>query len=158
MDSLVICKDTEFSFNISSSYVNAVWNNSFSDLSYSGVASNLGENLITVIAKDENGCYSNDTIILKVVDCTSIDEFSSKTTIFPNPTTGQFIVQDESLNNDIQKIKLVDLQGRIIQQRKGNYNNGILKEKFDLSDFVSGIYLIELLTLKGKAVKKVILN
>ena len=30
MDSLVICKDTEFSFNISSSYVNAVWNNSFS--------------------------------------------------------------------------------------------------------------------------------
>ena len=82
MDSLVICKDTEFSFNISSSYVNAVWNNSFSDLSYSSVASNLGENLITVIAKDENGCYSNDTIILKVVDCTSIDEFSSKTTIF----------------------------------------------------------------------------
>ena len=53
MDSLVICKDTEFSFNISSSYVNAVWNNSFSDLYYSGVASNLGENLITVIAKDE---------------------------------------------------------------------------------------------------------
>ena len=62
--------------------------------------------LIPVIAKDENGCYSNDTIILKVVDCTSIEEHLSNTTLFPNPTTGEFIIQHESLNNDIQKIEI----------------------------------------------------
>ena len=57
-----------------------VWNNSFSALLYTGTASNLGDNIISVLAQDENGCYSNDTVILKVVDCASIEEHLSNTT------------------------------------------------------------------------------
>ena len=77
MDSLIICKDSEFSLNISPSFENVVWNNGTTNLTYSEIASNLGENIITVTAQDENGCYSNDTIVLKVVDCTSIDDYIS---------------------------------------------------------------------------------
>ena len=134
-----------------------VWNDNITGFEYSGTASILGENTITVIAKDENGCYSNDTVILKVVDCASLEEYLSNTTIYPNPTTGEFIIQHQSINNDIKQIKVIDLQGRLIEQRKVNYINGILYEKFDLSDLSSGIYLIELLGKKVKTQKKVIL-
>lgn len=157
MDSLIVCKDSEFSFNISSTFSSAVWNESYSSLFYSGIASNLGENIISVLAQDENGCYSNDSIILKVVDCASLEEYLANTTIYPNPTTGEFIIQHQSINNDIKQIKVIDLQGRLIEQRKVNYINGILYEKFDLSDLSSGIYLIELSAKKGITQKKVIL-
>ena len=144
-------------FNVPEIYTNVVWNDNITGFEYSGTASILGENTITVIAKDENGCYSNDTVILKVVDCTSLEEFLANTTIHPNPTTGEFIIQHQSVNDDIQQIKVVDLQGRLIEQRKVDYINGILYEKFNLSDLSSGIYLIELLGKKVKTQKKVIL-
>tara|TARA_B100001939_G_scaffold340202_1_gene347969 strand:- start:288 stop:4427 length:4140 start_codon:yes stop_codon:yes gene_type:complete len=158
MDSFIVCKGSEFSFNIASTFSSAVWNESFSALLYTGTASNLGDNIISVLAQDENGCYSNDSVILKVVDCASVEEYLSNTTLYPNPTTGEFIIQHQSLNNDIQRIEVVDLQGRLIEQRKANYTNGILYEKFDLSDLSSGIYLVELFGKKGKTVKKVILD
>ena len=125
---------------------------------YHNVFVNQKSNCFQVTAQDENGCYSNDTIVLKVVDCTSIDDYISNLTLYPNPTTGEFIVQHESLNNDIEFIKLLDLQARTIEHRKTKYVNGILKEKLDLSNLSSGIYLVELLGKKGKTVKKVILD
>ena len=158
MDSLIVCKGSEFSFNIASTFSSAVWNESFSALLYTGTASSLGDNIISVLAQDENGCYSNDSVILKVVDCASLEEYLANTTLYPNPTTGEFIIQHQSLNNDIQRIEVVDLQGRHIEQRKADYTNGILFEKFDLSDLSSGIYLVELIGKKGKTVKKVILD
>ncbi|MGB1306645.1 MAG: VPS10 domain-containing protein, partial [Flavobacteriales bacterium] len=158
MDSLIVCKGSEFSFNIASTFSSAVWNESFSALLYTGTASSLGDNIISVLAQDENGCYSNDSVILKVVDCASLEEYLANTTLYPNPTTGEFIIQHQSLNNDIQRIEVVDLQGRLIEQRKADYTNGILFEKFDLSDLSSGIYLVELIGKKGKTVKKVILD
>ena len=158
MDSLIVCKGSEFSFNIASTFSSAVWNESFSALLYTGTASSLGDNIISVLAQDENGCYSNDSVILKVVDCASLEEYLANTTLYPNPTTGEFIIQHQSLNNDIQRIEVVDLQGRLIEQRKVDYTNGILFEKFDLSDLSSGIYLVELIGKKGKTVKKVILD
>jgi len=158
MDSLIVCKDSEFSFNIASTFSGAIWNENFSGLLYTGTASNLGDNIISVLAQDENGCYSNDSVIVKVVDCASLEEYLANTTLYPNPTTGEFIIQHQSLNNDIQGIEVVDLQGRVIEQRKADYTNGILFEKFDLSDLSSGIYLVELIGNKGKTVKKVILD
>ena len=95
---------------------------------------------------------------MKVVDCASLEEYLTNTTLYPNPTTGEFIIQHQSLNNDIQRIEVVDLQGRLIEQRKVDYTNDILYEKFDLSDLSSGIYLVELIGKKGKTVKKVILD
>ncbi|MBL6662752.1 MAG: T9SS type A sorting domain-containing protein [Flavobacteriales bacterium] len=158
MDSLIVCKGSEFSFNIASTFSSAVWNESFSALLYTGTASSLGDNIISVLAQDENGCYSNDSIILKVVDCASLEEYLANTTLYPNPTTSEFIIQHQSLNNDIQFIEVLDLQGRIVEQRKADYTNGILFEKFDLSELSSGIYLVELMGKKGKTVKKVILD
>ena len=158
MDSLFVCKDSEFSFNIASTFSSALWNESFSALLYTGTASNLGDNIISVLAQDENGCYSNDSVILKVVDCASLEEHLSNTTLYPNPTTGEFIIQHHSFNNDVLRIEVVDLQGRLIEQRKANYTNGILFEKFNLNDLSSGIYLVELIGKKGKTVKKVILD
>ena len=127
MDSLIVCKGSEFSFNIASTFSSAVWNESFSALLYTGTASSLGDNIISVLAQDENGCYSNDSVILKVVDCTSVEEYLANTTLYPNPTTGEFIIQHQSINNDIQRIKVVDLQGRLIEQRKVDYINGIIQ-------------------------------
>ena len=158
LDSLVICKDSEFTLSVPSSFSTALWNNTISSFSYNDVLSTTGENVITVLAKDENECYSNDTIILKVVDCTSIDEYLSNTMLFPNPTDGEFIIQHSSLNDDIFSIQIIDVQGRLIEERITKYSNGLLNEKFDISRLNSGLYLIELMGEKGKIVRKLILE
>jgi hypothetical protein len=158
MDSLIICKNSDFNFNVSPTFDNSIWNNSVTGLIYMGTASTLGENIITVLAQDENGCYSNDTITLKVVDCASIEEYLSNTMLFPNPTRGEFIIQHTSLNDEIQAIRIIDVQSRVIEERVSKYSNGILNERFDISRLNSGLYLVELIGKKGKSVRKVILR
>jgi len=57
----------------------------------------------------------------------------NKSTIYPNPTAGQL---NFSLN-DILKIDVYDLQGRLIMQKKGG-------NSIDLSNIDNGLYLIKL--------------
>ena len=158
MDSLIICNGSEFNFNVPPSFDNSVWNNSISSSTYTGTASNLGENIVTVVAQDENGCFTNDTVVLKVVDCTSIKEYLSNIKLFPNPTRGEFIIQHSSLSDEILSIRIIDVQSRLIEERPTEYANGILSERFDISRLNSGLYLIELVGKKGKTVRKVILD
>ena len=153
MDSLIICSGSEFYFNVSQIFTNVVWNNNFTGLEYFGTASILGENTITVIAQDENGCYSNDTVVLKVVDCSSIEEHLSSTTIYPNPSSGEFIIKNPSLNHDVETINILDIHGRLIKHRKILNNNEVLFEKFYLNGIKSGIYFVEILGKGGKMVK-----
>jgi hypothetical protein len=158
MDSLIICNGSEFNFNVPPSFDNSVWNNSISSSTYTGTASNLGENIVTVVAQDENGCFTNDTVVLKVVDCTSIKEYLSNIKLFPNPTRGEFIIQHSSLSDEILSIRIIDVQSRLIEERPTEYAKGILSERFDISRLNSGLYLIELVGKKGKTVRKVILE
>ena len=120
MDSLIICKAQEFVFSVSQSFSNAIWNNVTSGNVFSEISNNLGDNTICMEAIDENGCSSKDSIVLKVIDCgVSVNEdYLSNTMIFPNPTTGEFIVQHQSTaQNSVYQNKRYS---RICNRRKNN--------------------------------------
>jgi hypothetical protein len=71
-------------------------------------------------------------------------------TIYPNPTTGVFIVEGEG----IKTIRVVDVQGRIIYFTDiVNYSNNI-----NISDLPKGLYIVEAKYKKGVFYGKVILN
>ena len=97
-------------------------------------------------------------MVLKVVDCSSIEEHLSSTTIYPNPSSGEFIIKNPSLNHDVETINILDIHGRLIKHRKILNNNEVLFEKFYLNGIKSGIYFVEILGKGGKMVKKIILN
>ena len=160
MDSLIICKGSEFVFSVSQSFSNVVWNNISSGNVFSEISNNFGENTIYVEAIDENGCSSKDSIVLKVIDCgVSVNEdYLSNTMIFPNPTTGEFIVQHQSTAQEIKSIKIRDIQSRIIEERTTEYVGGVLNEKFKINGLSKGLYLVELYGLTGKSVRKIILE
>ena len=77
----------------------------------------------------------------------------SNVKVFPNPTNGIFIIE----GNNIQRIEIKNVNG---------VNGGDIKDvttnkkqlEIDLSQYPKGIYLIKVLTDKGVAVKKVVLE
>lgn len=161
LDSLVVCRGSSIDFNVSSDFnnMNVVWDNANLGLEYSKIFLANGEKDVTVFAFDDNGCLSVDTLFLTVIDCkTSIDEIFLNTQLFPNPNNGKFTFQHQSTQEEINLIRVIDLQSRLIEQRTVNYENGILVENFDLSNLSKGLYLIELNSSYGKSIKKVIIE
>ena len=51
-----------------------IWDNSTSGSSYTVSPNNTGNIEYVVIATDENGCASSDTVNITVLDCSSVGE------------------------------------------------------------------------------------
>lgn len=99
-----------------------------------------GNYLVTLTV---NKCTYQDTISQWLtVSTNSIDEIKdNKIVVFPNPTNGVIEILGSNINNDF--VSIIDLRGR----------KKILKTQFrndklfiDLSDYSSGVYLLELKT------------
>ena len=161
LDSLVICRGSDIGFNVSSDFyfMNVVWDNINLGNEYSQTFILNGLQEVTVVGIDENGCITVDTLLLTVIDCeNSIDEFFTNTQLYPNPNDGKFTLQHQSTKEEINMIRIIDFQSRLIEQRAVNYDNGILVEHFDLSNLSKGLYLIELTSSYGRSVKKVVIE
>jgi hypothetical protein len=72
--------------------------------------------------------------------------------VIPNPSTGQFNVVIG--NNDMKSLRVFDVTGRIILERKTAGQNVIL----DLSGESRGVYILQIETEYGKAVQKLVLK
>ena len=81
-----------------------------------------------------------------VTSVTEDDKKNSNITVFPNPTTG--IIQIDS-KEVIEKVIVRNVLGEIIKESKST--------KIDIYNQANGIYFVEIITIKGKLSKKVIL-
>jgi Secretion system C-terminal sorting domain len=68
--------------------------------------------------------------------------------IYPNPTTGIFTI---SIKEDAS-VKMYDMFGKLIYTSKTN----IGESKIDISNYPSGIYLLQVETENGSVTKKII--
>ena len=75
--------------------------------------------------------------------------------IYPNPAN-DFIML-EQMNNEILKIQLLSIEGKIIKEFEG-FNTNDTKIKLDISSVNSGIYIIRILTNTNSLTKKVIIQ
>ena len=70
--------------------------------------------------------------------------------LYPNPTSGQFILQTD-LKNDIESIHLFDISGKEVPFRKMDETN------FDVSGLENGIYFLTIKNISGSATKKLVI-
>ena len=72
--------------------------------------------------------------------------------IIPNPSSGQFNITVD--NNEEKTFRVFDVTGRLIRERKTNDQSLAL----DLSHESKGVYILQIETLSGKAVQKLVLK
>ena len=92
---------------------------------------------ITDVANNETQC-SFDVQVNAFVGIETLQQ--KGISIYPNPTNG--IINFEFANNNIQQIIISDLTGKTIIEKVNIQQN----EMIDLSNFVSGIYIISIQT------------
>ena len=68
------------------------------------------------------------------------------------------MISHKSNNNEIFEIKILDIQGKQISNRKCNYNNQFLLEEFNFNNINKGLYMIQIKTKNGLVSKKIIIQ
>lgn len=63
---------------------------------------------------------------------------------FPNPTSGQISVQLSlgTGSNENFQIQVIDMHGRLLQEKDGNLQGGFYETEFDLGEYANGLYYI----------------
>lgn len=78
--------------------------------------------------------------------------------LYPNPSSGEFTIQINSLTNGIYHIKVVDLVGKEVYQQELSCNAGSNLQKLNLHYLESGIYLVHIKKGEGTITKKLFIK
>lgn len=78
--------------------------------------------------------------------------------IYPNPATSQITIDLTNISGTIESIAIYDMSGRILTTQ--NYAEGVRNavETIDVSNFATGMYLVETTTSNGRFCEKVCKN
>ena len=90
---------------------------------------------------DQNDCTYGVTIN---EDLLSVTELTAETKLYPNPTTGQFIVEGAN----VAKVEVYNLVGQKVHEAEGQIIN------IDASEWNKGIYLVNIIEENGAVVTK----
>ena len=160
----VICLGEEITLEGSSGFQNYTWKSpSTVSSGFSPILNYSPSNSETVIleAIDVNGCTSFDTIIITVDSCqtNTMNLMSSKIKIYPNPTERILFIEQKSSNKEkINKIEILNLEGKVIITRKKEILSSYYKEQFDFKNQPKGVYIMKIYTELGVFSKRVIIK
>lgn len=100
-------------------------------------------NFFVEVTNDFN-CYSTDTIVLEIMDCTGINEIDNHIAIsvFPNPNNGIINLVLESQNIKNATLKVISITGAVVYKESGINIFGTYKNQLNLSFLDQGIYTI----------------
>ena len=78
--------------------------------------------------------------------------------VYPNPTNGMVTINfDVEKANDV-KVMVSNLNGQIVYQENINSLNGVYNNSIDLSRQAKGVYMLSIVSSKGKTDKKIVLQ
>jgi hypothetical protein len=113
----------------------------------------------TVKVTDDANCSATvQTVVL--VSLILANEAPSQTSIkvYPNPVSQYIIVSFEAEANKDVNISLIDIRGKVVEQRKIKSQGGFQQESLDIQHLMGGQYLIKVNTSTQESVKKIVVS
>lgn len=108
--------------------------------------------MVEVVAGNGSGCDQTETLAITSIVASIFETSVLNTRIYPNPSTGVFNIELDT--KDMVNLSILDLSGKVVytEQYAGSTHH------LDLSQLVSGIYLLTLQTTEGHAISKLIVE
>ncbi len=78
--------------------------------------------------------------------------------IFPNISNSKFSIEYSSAKSESMEIKIININGKIIQSESKYFVEGMNHFDLDLSNAAKGIYFVELVNANEKAIQKIVLQ
>ena len=103
---------------------------------------------------DFNPAVVTNEVMAIVTSITSVPKVQVQNVfVWPNPASG--IVTIQTNGEEIIKVEVLDITGKLIDERKGN---GTSELRLDVRQLSNGVYLLKVQTMKGEVVKKIFKN
>jgi hypothetical protein len=108
--------------------------------------------LAQVVAHCTNGLFSDPSNDITFTTATvGIENYElSQTAIYPNPTTGEFRIQNSEVR--IQSVEVYDVYGKLLISIEVDDHTATV----DASGFASGVYFARIYTDKGMVTKRIV--
>jgi murein DD-endopeptidase MepM/ murein hydrolase activator NlpD len=91
---------------------------------------------------------------LGISDNTNVKDLS----VYPNPTSDEFVISSETIENGTYTFRLTNIAGQLIRSEKIDIENNKLEKSFSISNLSKGVYLLILDDSKSRIIKKIIKN
>lgn len=132
-----------------------------SSLPFVSNASTLKAGIYSVTVTSTGACVGTATVSVKVRNCTSTrlgaeGETETELVLSPNPTNGKTHINVKLSEPQALEIQLSDMFGRTLENWKITEVKDEHSLEIDLSQRVTGMYLIQAVTNKERVVKKII--
>ncbi|MGB0888317.1 MAG: T9SS type A sorting domain-containing protein [Vicingaceae bacterium] len=116
----------------------------------------IGNHNVIYTIIDNNSCVNSDTTIITVDACTGIDNVNSDfgILIYPNPSTGLFIIEKPNdLNKDVQ-IRVLDATSKLIEEKVIPLGKQTIE--VDITAYSNGVYYLQLQVDEEVVVKQIL--
>lgn len=91
--------------------------------------------------------YNGDNVFYGPISANCKGSSESSIHLFPNPTTGKFIVEVIHVDDDQDAVlQLTDMQGRIIEERTADLLTGTNQFHFDINELANATYTFRVIT------------
>ncbi len=119
-----------------------------------------GNRELTVTVYGANKCINNDVVVVEVLNCTGIDEFTDNIAvrIYPNPTDGQFNIELTANKDDVVDIYIVNQVGAVVFNKENVDLSGQQSLSVNLGQYASGVYQLFIKGTNSLINKKVVVK
>jgi len=149
-DDTELCMDQTLLLDAGEGFTEYLWSNGTTEQTLLVTAGEFApEAEIWVLATDENGCTSEDTIFITFDECVHVQDIPHKETVFelfPNPASNQVTIRADDA---IEQLVVFDASGRIVETRQTTGNEISLH----VGHYRSGLYLIRVQSPAGVETK-----
>jgi hypothetical protein len=102
------------------------------------------------------GFTTADFIQTGINDQTSED--LSDLSVFPNPNNGSFKVNVNILSTGTVMLKMTDMLGRDVYEKRYANQHGELHDNIHIADLAKNVYTLQIISPRGKATKRVVIE
>ena len=120
----------------------------------------VGTHTITYTYTDGNNCTnsSSESVVIDVCDRINEVSFIKEVSLFPNPSTGKFILELFQTEQKDLTINIINILGQEVFSKTLKHFKGNFKQEVDLSEYKRGVYLLKIQSGKNVMNKKIIIE